>query len=178
MVKHWDNVTNVVEGLSYILKDADKDGLDLYFTIAEQSALEKKHTTLLVRLVEHHRQRDRDARTEINFRLNQILDKYKAKLDRSNSRWPRKPLKPLSLYILTDGIWEAECKPEIPIKNVVQKLSDLRKDREQIGIQFISFGNDPVGMERLRYLDDDLTRDLGLDQYVLISFRYHLEVLF
>lgn len=158
-------MTKVIEGLSYILKDADKNGLDLYFTISEQFTNEEKHTSSLVRLVERHKQNDPDASTEINFRLNQILDKYKAKLD-SNGWWPKKPPKPLSLYILTNGVWEAECKPEIPIKNVVQKLQDLRKDREQIGIQFISFGNDIVGMERLRHLDDDLTRDLNLDQYV------------
>ncbi|KAH6717034.1 hypothetical protein BKA61DRAFT_600947 [Leptodontidium sp. MPI-SDFR-AT-0119] len=156
MVQHWPNVTKVIEGLSYILKDADKNGLDLYFTISEQSTNEEKHTSSLVRLVERHKQNDPDASTEINFRLNQILDKYKAKLDSNGC-----------LYILTNGVWEAECKPEIPIKNVVQKLQDLRKDREQIGIQFISFGNDTVGMERLRRLDDDLTRDLKLDHDIV-----------
>ncbi|KAG4434108.1 hypothetical protein IFR05_010417 [Cadophora sp. M221] len=166
MVRHWTNVTKVIEGLSYILKVADNDGLDLYFTISEQSAIKEKHTSTLVRLVERHKQTDRAASTEINFRLNQILEKYKAKLD-SNPWWPKKPPKPLSLYILTNGVWEAECKPEIPIKNVVQKLQDLRKDREQIGIQFISFGNDTIGMERLRHLDDDLTRDLKLDHDIV-----------
>ncbi|KAH7313156.1 hypothetical protein BKA65DRAFT_517427 [Rhexocercosporidium sp. MPI-PUGE-AT-0058] len=166
MVKHWPDVTKVIEGLSYILKDADKDGLDLYFTISAQSTLQEKHTSSLVRLVERHKQRDPDANTEINFRLNQILDRYKAKLD-NNGWWSKKPPKPLSLYILTNGVWEAECKPEIPIKNVVQKLQDLRKDREQIGIQFISFGNDKIGMERLRHLDDDLTKDLNLDHDIV-----------
>ena len=165
MVEHWDSVVNLFEGLSYILKDVDKNGLDLFFTISRLHAESEKHTSALVTMVEKRKPTDRNAKTEINFRLTHILDKYKAKLD-DNSWWTKKP-KPLSLYILTNGIWEDECRPEIPIMNTVRKLEDLRKDREQIGIQFISFGNDPKGLERLRHLDDDITEQLNLTQSVM-----------
>ncbi|KAL2073991.1 hypothetical protein VTL71DRAFT_7769 [Oculimacula yallundae] len=161
MVDHWPNVVKLFEGLSYILKDTDRNGLDVYFTISQECALQNKHTKDMVPMVKRRKQRDPTARTEINYRLTKILDEYKAKLD-SNKFWKSKP-KPLSLYILTNGVWEKECQPEIPIKNVVRKLQDLRKDREQIGIQFISFGNDEIGLERLRYLDDELTGELEHD---------------
>jgi hypothetical protein len=60
------------------------------------------------------------------------------------------------LYILTDGIWEPNCDAAGPIKNLVNKLNKLDKGRVQVGIQFISFGNNPEALDRLDILDSGL----------------------
>lgn len=162
MVEHWPAVVKVSTGLAYILKQADKDGLDLHFMISKKKAEKEEKTTKLTKLVSDQKQPSPEMKSDINHRLTKLLNNYREKLN--GKKWYYKKPKPLSLYILTDGVWEYECTPESAIMNVVKTLSHLRKDKEQIGIQFISFGNDAVGLERLRALDDDLKTKLKLDQ--------------
>lgn len=163
MVEHWPKVCKVFEALSYILKETDKDGLDLYFTISQCCEKGIKQTSRLLQIIEAQKQR-KQSTTDITIRLTTILDGYKSKLEKRSLF--RGPPKPLSLYIFTNGIWEEEVTAEGPIRNTVQKLQDLRKDRQQIGIQFVSFGDDSVGLRRLRHLD----YGLKLPEYVLPSF--------
>lgn len=153
MAKHWQTVNKVFKALSYIVKEMDKDGLDLYFTISETCEKKAKRTSKLLPIVEARKQHG-NSTTDINHRLTKILEEYKNNLD--NKKWYQSEIKPLSLYILTDGLWENECTAIEPIRNAVQKLEDLRKDEKQIGIQFISFGHDPIGLQRLHHLDDGL----------------------
>ncbi|KAK6437371.1 hypothetical protein LTR95_006430 [Oleoguttula sp. CCFEE 5521] len=68
------------------------------------------------------------------------------------------PPRPLSLYILTDGVWETPehkgggyLEPEI--RMLVQELIAAGLPRNQAGIQFIRFGNHEVGKQRLEHLD-------------------------
>lgn len=131
----------------------DKDGLDLYFTISNVTQTKVKKTSKLLPIVEVNKQRG-NSTTDINFRLTKILNEYTSNLERK--RWYQSEPKPLSLYILTDGMWEDECNAIEPIRNAVRTLEDLRKDERQIGIQFISFGNDPAGLRRMEHLDDGL----------------------
>ena len=153
MVSHWPKVNETFKALSYIVKETDKDGIDLYFTNSDTFYKNIKKTSKLLPIVEGHKQRD-NSTTDINFRLTKILDPYKTNLE--NRRWFRSEPKPLSLYILTDGMWEAECTAVEPIRDAVRKLDDLRRGDTQIGIQFISFGDNPIGLERLVHLDDGL----------------------
>lgn len=62
----------------------------------------------------------------------------------------------MNLYILTNGIWEPNCDAAGPIKNLVNKLNKLDKGRLQVGIQFISFGNNAEAIDRLNILDSGL----------------------
>lgn len=153
MAQHWPMVNKVFKALSYIVKEMDKDGIDLYFTISETYQKRAKKTSKLLPIVQAQMQRG-NSTTDINFRLTKILDEYKNNLDKK--KWYQSGPKPLSLYVLTDGLWEEDCTAIEPIKMAVQKLEDLRKDERQIGIQFISFGENPTGLKRLHYLDDGL----------------------
>lgn len=154
MAKHWPKVCEIVEALSYIVKGTDNNGIDLYFMVSEVIRKDIKKTTSLVKIVQNVKvEIERTQPTsDINVRLSRILDDYKTSLD-NRHWWNRKP-KPLSLYVLTDGIWEEEVNPEEPIRNAAEKLEQLKKDSQQIGIQFISFGSDVDGLRKLRELDD------------------------
>lgn len=164
MAEHWEEVVRVFEALSYIVKSTDKDGLDLFFTISKSSNKGVSETSRLTQVVEAQKRVSGGAKTDINIRLTQILERYTDNLERKRllSLRGSKP-KPLSLYIFTNGIWEKEVNAEKPIVNAVKKLTDLRKDRLQIGIQFISFGNDPKGLARLEHLD----KGIDVPTYVL-----------
>ena len=50
-------------------------------------------------------------------------------------------------------------------EKLVKSLEQNSTEREQFGIQFIRFGNDPEGKSRL----DKLDSGLGLSMYALVS---------
>jgi hypothetical protein len=164
MADHWEEVRNVLDVLAYIVKDSDPDGLEFYFTIST----DYKRSTNPRELLKLLHGKCHIGSTDINLRLNEIIDKYRAKLDKYKAKLEHGSSKistflhidhgvrPLNLYILTDGIWEAQSRPDTIIINLVQKLLKLDKTRQQVGIQFISFGNNPIGLDRMRKLDSEL----------------------
>ncbi|KAF5557945.1 serine threonine kinase [Fusarium phyllophilum] len=70
------------------------------------------------------------------------------------------PKRPTSVIILTDGIWEQggsleEKGVEACITKIIKRMEDKGIGDTAFAFQFVSFGNDPVGLRRLKYLDDD-----------------------
>ncbi|CVK87590.1 uncharacterized protein FMAN_05469 [Fusarium mangiferae] len=70
------------------------------------------------------------------------------------------PKRPTSVVILTDGIWEhggslEEKGVEACITKIIRRMEDKGIGDTAFSFQFVSFGNDPVGRRRLKYLDDD-----------------------
>jgi hypothetical protein len=155
MAEHWPTVHKVFEALSYIVKEADKDGISLYFTISETHEENAKRTSQLLSILDRVQTQENNSTSNIDLRLGKILDDYKNNLD-SKMRWYKSETKPLSLYILTDGLWDSGSGGVEPIRNAALKLKDLQMNPHQIGIQFVTFGNDPDGWKRLRQLDDSL----------------------
>lgn len=154
MAPHWKSLTKVFETLSYILKDVDPNGLDLSFTVSPDTLKKTKRTSKLVEMVKSHSNHLKGT-TDMNLKLTEILDAYQTELEKPKSFFS-KPVLPLNLYILTDGIWEPNCDAAKPIENLVSKLKKLDKGRIQVGIQFISFGNNAAALERLDILDSRL----------------------
>ena len=62
---------------------------------------------------------------------------------------PAKGPRKLSLYILTDAVWDrsTDLKPDIAV--LVDHLKNFDVENGQIGIQFIQFGNHKTGSKRL-----------------------------
>jgi hypothetical protein len=162
MKSYWIEVAKVFEALSYIVKGTDPDGIDIYFTISEESVRDCKTSSKPLQVL---KSRTHQGQSDINLRLNSILDNYKASFEKhisvaSHFRKPKRSSRPLSVYVLTDGVWESETNPRKPIERVVETLLEAGKDRNQIRIQFISFGNDHVGLERLQALDAEFDSEL------------------
>lgn len=76
--------------------------------------------------------------------------------------WGREGLHPYQRR----GVWQAtntvKCGVENPIKNLVKTMDDSRLGRTSVSLQFIRFGEDGLGKERLRYLDNEPVGDLGV----------------
>ena len=71
---------------------------------------------------------------------------------------PPKLPNPLSIYVLTDGVWESPGAPgggylEDTLKDLIEGLRAAGCRRDQIGIQFIRFGSHEYGVQRLEALD-------------------------
>lgn len=65
---------------------------------------------------------------------------------------------PLSVYVLTDGVWESPDSAggeylEDTLKELIEALRSAGCKRVQVGIQFIRFGSHTHGVERLEALD-------------------------
>jgi len=166
MKEHWDDVVSLFSVFAYITKRLDDDGLEMYFTVSAR--FEKfKDTTPAVAHLKSMRQ---TTFSNINMRLEHILRKYQADLEHQRERrgtfWSRaKSVKPLSLYVFTDGAWNG-CDAVAPIEAMIEKLRQLGLPKEQVAIQFIRFGNDEVGIKRLQYLDSGLREKYGKRWYV------------
>lgn len=134
MRKYWNNdVYDVFEALSYVLKKVDTNGLDLHFTTTPEFRKECKDTTPLLNMIRDHSRWG--TSTDMNLKLSKILDEYQIELEKppwlgNIDKFRGKPLKPLSLYIHTDGIWETDC--DNPIRNIVAKLKELKKNRHPV----------------------------------------------
>ena len=164
MRDHWDDVETVFEVLAKMVKSADPDGIDLHFTMSDEVYNSKNifgvnSSTKLVGYV-HYRRHKIQGTVNITYRLDAILGPYIAKLTNAYARGGT--VRPLNLYVLTDGIWEPGCDPSSAVKNLVDKLREFRysKDSKQVGIQFISFGKNTEGLKRLSDLDDNLGQEM------------------
>jgi hypothetical protein len=170
MEPYSKSIIDVVAALSYIVKDCDPDGTELHFTISSERR-QSKDTKDFLNMLSN---KTFNGETDIDACLNEILDKYTNEL-RHGPWWRKsvrnfvggqKGVRPLSLYVLTNGVWQSKSTGEKPILNLVRTLRELGKTRSQVGIQFISFGNDPVGLERMRYLDSGLQGDRKKEEWL------------
>ena len=168
MAPHRTKVEGVVELLSSLTAPYDPDGLDLYFSTESAKQKPKNPEEFLKHL------RDRPAKGLPDFRQRfaTIIEKYQSRFGKMNTfskvfhpkSMPSRGPRPLSLYVLTDGIWDPNCTLITEIKKLVASLLEHKLPNKYVGIQFIRFGNDPVGKQRLRHLD----AGLGLELYVAL----------
>ena len=166
MKPYCSEVRDLFELLVYMVKSKDPDGIDLHFTIRRDKKTRAKNTRQLLRTLDMVSYSDT---SNIRLELGKILQGYHTKLrDQDPPRLPflkmraRRPARPMTVYILTDGVWQPDCDLAPLIENLVNNLGRHSMEREQFGIQFIRFGDDPEGKIRL----DQLDSGLGLSMYV------------
>ncbi|KAL9122286.1 MAG: hypothetical protein Q9187_001163, partial [Circinaria calcarea] len=155
MKSHWADVLELFKIMAYIVKDFDKNGIELQFFKSPNHYQEKNTTPLLTSL----RYRTLEGYSDVKPPLNSILYDYQKKLNSKpllGIKYLSKPVRPLNLYIFTDGAWLDDEDIERPIKNLVGEVEKLKFPGDQIGIQFIRFGNDRDGERRLKFLDSGL----------------------
>jgi hypothetical protein len=172
-------VADYVDVLGYMVKRHDKDGIDLYYFNSSDRVENSKNSTKLAMSVRGHKF---SGVSSPENSLVKKLDAYskkikafasgtpeeqphgwKSHLPFTPSKAPRLP-SPLSVYVLTDGVWQLGGHEDLEntIRDLIKNLNAAKCTRKQIGIQFIRFGNDPAGIERLNALDR-LGRTPGLD---------------
>ena len=158
MGRHWKEVRDVFAHLAYIVKDKDPDRIDLLFTMSRDAHHSHRTTPLLDVLDGIRPQGDSNIRSQ----LSEVLQDYQARLKgQKPSGWFRRRHPPgqvrrQTLYVFTDGIWQPDCDITEIIKHLVDCLKEHNLYREQFGIQFIRFGDDPEGVKRLEHLDSGL----------------------
>lgn len=152
--------------MAHELKPLDTNGMELKFMISDD-ILTAKTATGLTSVLESHR---RKGKSNINERLGSILQGYEADLASFSKRMreyreasghkrvllKRKPtqVKPLNIYIFTDGKWEKDNDATDIIRSAADCLRKYNRSRHQLGIEIVRFGDDPDAKLRLQALDD------------------------
>lgn len=151
MKPHWPRVRIVFETLGYLVKRHDPDGIEICFTNCTVSDRHRDRERLLD-LFDNVPLRRHDS---IQVPLAKILERC-TKGNTRSSIFNRKKQWGVSIYVLTDGNWSGDDDSLCGIPGLIKKTVDNLMSRCKLGIQFIQFGNDPVGTKRLERLDDGL----------------------
>lgn len=165
MKPYAGRVYETIQFLAWLLKGYDKDGLELFFMRNQESYRSNSgaSSTLLPRL--NAVMRNCQGTSDVTHRLGEILYTYQDRLSRSRqpTRFStslgeifQKKVKPLSIYVLTDGEWEEDSDPSDLLIKTAQFLDHTRQQKIQLGIQFIRFGNKPDNIAKLERLDSGL----------------------
>lgn len=102
--------------------------------------------------------------------LESILGKYADNVDakhgkrRSVTAPFKKDVKKLILFVLTNGMWGDGLDVNQPIRKLVDIMNRCGRPSDQVGIQFLRFGKDLAGKQRLQDLDNFL--DPKMNKYV------------
>ncbi|CAO2651710.1 Nn.00g042800.m01.CDS01 [Neocucurbitaria sp. VM-36] len=150
MRAHWQELLATFSALAYLVKGADKDGIELEFSSSKRHYRAKNTTTL----AHHVKGRPLSEPSNIEDSLGRILEGYIKEQVLSRKRL--RPRQGLSIYVLTDGVWRSDSDPTEVIKKTADALQQLGASPGSIGIQFIKFGQDEIGNARLLRLDDEL----------------------
>ncbi|KAF4982069.1 hypothetical protein FDECE_17584 [Fusarium decemcellulare] len=146
METHMKQVAKTARVISYVAKVTDDNGMDLYF--ASDPTQPKNCSSS--RAIESAIKAEGTVEGECNM--------FKCLHDILESVWEN-GLKPTSIYVYTDGVWESDDdhQVDILIKQSIKRLVDAKKLPSTLMFQFIQFGNDEKGTKRLQDLDDNCT---------------------
>ena len=164
MEQYRDKVRDVLELLTYITIMHDPNGIDLYFSNSSDKRRPKTNADVLKKFDKTPPPKSDFLDFKVVF--NNIIGEYQRQLGKKHllrswfSSHPEIGPRKLSLYVLTDGVWQSECDLSITIKTLVAKLKEHGLVHDQVGIQFIRFGNDSREGGRLQFLDSGLETDL------------------
>lgn len=169
-----EQVIHVFTNLAHILGKADKDGLDVYCTTSSKKKHDSRIENLVSFLGDHFRD-GHDDKCFIDHSLTQLINKVIKHLSSRAGESPKRVLSlsglvgrshkggPVSIYILTDGVCDSSggglCRADLPIKQLIEEIKRRNLSKTHVSIQFIRFGNDEIGIQRLTHLDDGLEND-------------------
>ena len=161
MGQHWAEVKSVFEALAYLVKPMGPDGIELQFANSRELNGREKHRKGLTKRLEKVKP---NGQCQMGIALSDILPKYyqnqrqtlSVKRTFGSPRVVEKPT--VNIYILTDAVWSPGEHSLSTIKDHIAKLVNHLAAigrPVRIGIQFIRFGNDEIGKQRLDILDND-----------------------
>ncbi|KAI1577344.1 SPS1 Serine threonine protein kinase [Pyrenophora tritici-repentis] len=162
MKKHWEQVRRVFEALAYLVKELDPDGIELRFTNNCSLDDRSKDQRNLIRTLKRVTP---SGQCQMGLALSKILPRYPQNQPDKRSSWRPAPAEKtgMNIYIFTDGVWSKENNcVETTVQHIELLVDKLVQSGQLqgVGIQFIRFGDDQVGRERLDFLDND-----GLQNY-------------
>ncbi len=161
MKQYKDKIERVISLLAYMLKNSDKDGLDIFFTQTVTKVNSRQSSKISTSIHQESFKGITDMRGRLHTILQEHIHKFGTLIQPPRTifgrRPPPQPQRPLSFYILTDAKWQPTDVGGL-IKDLVQSMIAKGCPKEHVAIQFIRFGNDEASIKKL----DELDHGLGL----------------
>lgn len=165
MSKYMHGAREIVENLAYLIKkkNLDDTGLDLHFTINPLQVNNSRCTKSLMKGFD--KVSASDTSSDLPKKLNRLLMDYWHELGN-----PSRRQKGLQIYVLTDGIFEPSGyeEAETALIRLTQNLDSVGA-LNNVGIQFIRFGNDANGIRDLDRLDRLYGTNTKCKRYVIVT---------
>ena len=175
MSPSWKQVAKHARALTYAIKDQDDNGLDALCMHGSDPQRINNSSSMLnfVRNISPVGQSD------FPTKLEEVLEKYisacRQRAEGGSTRGflpflDRQQIldKRTRFYVFTDGVWQSKSDAKPIIRRTVQALEQAQLSSGHITIQFIQFGEDPEGSQRLDELDR-LHQIEGLARSVMIE---------
>ncbi|OIW30172.1 hypothetical protein CONLIGDRAFT_669886 [Coniochaeta ligniaria NRRL 30616] len=150
-----DDAKAVFGALAYLVKSLDNERLDLHFTSSPET-IRSHHSTPLLQAFEKRRSPNEGGSRTALAAASDVIEGPIANALQGDSE----KRKPLSLIILTDGVWESSMTEEKRLSDAIDSLEQLDLPPNQVCLQFIWFGGDEEAKRRHKYLDDDSCKRL------------------
>ena len=150
---HRYETIQTAEALMYLVKSVDPDGIEMLFTsrpegppLKGRQRWIKPSIKPLINKIKTHFDNHGAGTTNMEHALDIILK--------------RPYRRPISFIVFTDGVWQRGATlPGGGVENaIISYVTRWQrvKSRTDATIMFVRFGDDPLGMRRLAYLDDEL----------------------
>jgi hypothetical protein len=139
---HWADICEDFRILASMVQSDDPDGIELRFTTSEECHQSRDVAELArsaLRSTSGHG-------SDVEAALQKAVDQHVSRLKKDKARL-------LSIYIMTDGNWD-RGEPEAVLLTLGALLEELGLNRSSLGVQFISYGSNKDGLQRLQRLDD------------------------
>ncbi|KAK6719667.1 hypothetical protein SNK05_002799 [Fusarium graminearum] len=148
---HKQQVMKTARVVGYVAKVADDNGMELYAASeVAQNPLRCKNSSKIEKGIKE--MKTVSGTCDMRRCLDMILDRVLV----------GDKVKPTGIYIYTDGIWELGAdRVQFTIQRAIDHLIKCHQPSTTIMFQFIQFGRDSQGSKRLKYLDDECTKQYG-----------------
>ncbi|KAL8941905.1 MAG: hypothetical protein Q9216_001978 [Gyalolechia sp. 2 TL-2023] len=159
MIPHWAWAKFLLKVLVRKAAGQDENGLDLSFTLGRENLENQKSNSKQWEKVMDKARPMLGTRTDMKAPMGEILDGFFKQVQHQMRYQPTKPIRKLTLIILTDGIWAGMGNNQTSVNEIIIKfVQELAftvgnlLDRP-VSIEFIQFGNNQEATYRLRQLD-------------------------
>ncbi|KAG6993534.1 Serine/threonine-protein kinase KSP1 [Fusarium oxysporum f. sp. conglutinans] len=149
MQTHKRKAMKTARVISYVAKEADDDGMEVYAASkTAKGPIKCKNSTEVEAAI------GKFKTVKGKCKLRKCLD------DILNRVLKKDGFKPTSIYILTDGVWEpGDDQVKFAIIRAINFLIEHRLPSSALMFQFVQFGNDQKGEARMRRLDDEYKKE-------------------
>ncbi|KAK8041732.1 hypothetical protein PG993_006255 [Apiospora rasikravindrae] len=174
MQNHRGEVDKLAKALSYLMKQLDPNGVEVYFTSNPKLKTVCDSSSKVEGLLNKTFSHGHGAYCQMERTLENVFRDVKSKLLNSGeaNSSSRQHLRDrlmngakasgVSIYVLTSGVWDCSedgtCGVEKPIENMIAWMREHDVGRTEASIQFVRFGADTRGIKRLTILDDEVPK--------------------
>ncbi|CAG1976420.1 unnamed protein product [Fusarium graminearum] len=164
MEPYKTDVAMTARVISYTVKVSDQNGMDLYFTSDSVKHQSSGNSSYFEDSIKN------------KWTVKGSCDMKKC-LEDVMEGVVRSGMKPTSIYIFTDGVWDLDHDPEVDkvIHGSIERLVNNGKEPKDLMFQFIQFGDNDIGYSRLKYLDDGCKMMVNGMEYDIVDTKHWQE---